>query len=127
MILDTSALIAILRDEPDASGVARAIESADQVKISAATVLEASLVCGPARWADLDELLTSSGAVVQPVDSEAVRLAREAHARFGRGSGSAARLNFGDLFSYALAMSSQEELLYVGHDFGHTDVRRAGQ
>lgn len=96
MILDTSAIIAILANEPGASELAALIESADEVGISAATVLEASLVCGPSRQDDLDDFLATAGARIDPVDAAQLMLARQAHLRFGRGSGSSAKLNYRD-------------------------------
>lgn len=125
MILDTSAVIAILGDEAEAAELAARIESAAQVRISAATVLEASMVCGPARQEDLNAFLAESGARITPFDEEQLTLARSAHLRFGRGSGSAARLNYGGCFSYALAIRTDDELLFIGDDFTHTEVRRA--
>lgn len=125
MILDTSAVIAILGNESTANQLATLIEAAEQVRISTATVLEASLVCGPTRQAELDEFLAAAGAQITPVDEEQVTLARAGHLQFGRGSGSRARLNYGDCFSYALARQLDDVLLFVGDDFPHTDVREA--
>lgn len=124
MIVDTSAIIAILADEPEAVDLAARIEAATQVRVSAATVLEASLVCGPSRQRDLDDFLAESGASITPFDQAQLDLARRAHLQFGRGSGSRARLNYGDCFSYALAVHAAEGLLFVGDDFTHTDVPR---
>lgn len=126
MILDTSAIVAILNNEDDAPAIAAALEEAMVVRVSVATVLEASLVAGPQRQSHLDDLLEVVGAEIVPVDLAQLRAAREAHLRFGRGSGSPARLNFGDCFSYALAKTSDQTLLFRGEDFPHTDVR-AGQ
>ena len=92
MILDTSAIIAILSDEPEAPALARCIEDADRVEVSAATVLEASLVCGPPRQDDLNRFLAECRAVVTPFEDVQLDLARAAHLRYGRGSGSPARL-----------------------------------
>lgn len=122
MILDTSAVIAVLADEPEAAEIAARIEAADGVRISVASVLEASLVCGPARQRDLDEFLAVAGAVITDMDPDQLAVARACHLRFGRGSGSPARLNYGDCFSYALAKHRDEPLLFVGDDFTHTDV-----
>lgn len=122
MILDTSAVIAVLAAEPEAADVAARIEAAQEVRISTATVLEASLVCGAARQDDLDEFLAVCGAVITDVDGEQLEIARAAHLRFGRGSGSPARLNFGDCFSYALAVARSEPLLFIGDAFTRTDV-----
>lgn len=122
MILDTSAVVAILQGEPEAEALAALIESVDRVHISTATVVEASLVLGGARQQVLDDFLASAGAVVVPFDETQVAIARRAHLRYGRGSGSPARLNYGDCFSYALAMASDRPLLFKGRDFTHTDV-----
>ncbi|GAA1135476.1 type II toxin-antitoxin system VapC family toxin [Ornithinicoccus hortensis] len=123
MILDTSAIVAILNNEDDAPEIAAALEGATVVRMSVATLLEASLVAGPERQSHLDELLDVVGAEIVPVDLEQLREARVAHLRFGRGAGSPARLNYGDCFSYALAKTSDEPSLFKGEDFPHTDVR----
>lgn len=125
MILDTSAIVAILRKEPEAAAFAEAIEDAPVVQISVATVLKASIVVGPARQSFLDDFLAIAQAEIVPVDAAQLRAARDAHARFGRGSGSSARLNYGDCFVYALAITSGDTLLYKGDDFRHTDVEPA--
>ena len=125
MILDTSAVIAILSDEPEAPELAQLIEAAPSVRISAATVVESSLVRGPTRQTDLDDFLAEAAAIITPVDEEVTQLAREGHLRFGRGSGSPARLNYGDCFSYALARQEDDALLFTGNDFTHTDIRSA--
>lgn len=125
MILDSSAVVAIMRDEPEAESFARLIETAGAVAISAATVLEVSLVVGPQRQAVLDRFLAVAGAVVVPVDAEQVGVARRAAIRFGRGSGSPASLNYGDCFTYALASVTGQPLLCKGDDFVHTDLELA--
>lgn len=125
MILDTSAVIAILAGEPVAAELAALIQEAGNVRISAGTLIEASLVCGPVRQQALDDFIAEAQAEVVPVDEEQARLARDGHLRFGRGSGSPARLNYGDCFSYALARQADDALLFIGDDFTHTDVRSA--
>jgi ribonuclease VapC len=129
MIIDTSALVAILRDEPDAERFARAIEAADVSRISAMTYVELGAVIDRAHDAvasrRVDELLTVAGIVVEPVTWEQARVAREAYRDFGRGSGHRAGLNLGDCFSYALAKASGEPLLFKGSDFAETDVHAA--
>ncbi|CAM4037614.1 type II toxin-antitoxin system VapC family toxin [Janibacter anophelis] len=122
MIVDTSALVAVLRGEHDADRFIAAMESAPDLRVSTATVLECTLVLGPRRTELLDELLQVVAAEIVPFDEEQLALAREAHRRYGRGSGSAARLNFGDCFTYALAHSRGEPLLFKGDDFTRTDV-----
>ena len=129
MIIDSSALIAILREEPDARSFARAIEEADDVKISAATLFEASIVADGAQDGNVrrrfDDVCRDTGLIVMPFDSEQARIAREAYRSFGKGSGHKARLNFGDCFAYALARVTGEPLLYKGTDFQQTDVASA--
>lgn len=129
MILDSSALIAILRDEDDAERFAIAIEAARTVRISAATYVEVGAVIDragdPVASRRVDDLLDVAGAIVEPVTIEQAGLARAACRDFGKGSGHAADLNFGDCFSYALAKSVGEPLLFKGDDFGHTDVQPA--
>jgi ribonuclease VapC len=126
VIVDSSALIAILRAEPEAEGFALAIEGAVTVRISAASYVEIGAVVDQARdpvvSRRVDDLLDVMGAIVEPVTAEQASIARAAYRDFGKGSGHAAGLNFGDCFSYALAKSSGEALLYKGRDFVHTDV-----
>lgn len=122
MIIDTSAIVAILTGEPEAETFAELIESVDETGISAATALEASLVLGPRRQGLLDDFLRIANTRVIPFDQEQLGLAREAHLRYGRGSGSVARLNYGDCFAYALARATGRPLLFKGDDFSHTDV-----
>lgn len=125
MILDTSALIAILRMEPEAAEFASLIERATEVGVSVASVLEASLVVGREGQADLDLLLDAIDPTLFPVDEEQLGIARKAWLRYGRSSGSDARLNYGDFFSYALAKATRRPLLFKGADFTHTDVESA--
>lgn len=126
MVIDTSALIAILQNEPTADALVAAIESAPARLISAASVVEASLVL-IARYGDsgdalLDRLLRTLDVEIVPITEAHATLARDAALRFGRGRHPAA-LNFGDCFSYALAMERGDTLLFVGQDFTRTDVR----
>jgi ribonuclease VapC len=129
MIVDTSALIAILRAEPDAADYAMAIERAPVRRLSAATYLEAAVVIDGARdpiaSRRFDDLVREAELRIEPISEEQVRAAREAYRDFGRGSGHRARLNFGDCFAYALARTMAEPLLFKGDDFGHTDVLSA--
>ncbi|MGF2949178.1 type II toxin-antitoxin system VapC family toxin [Microbacterium alcoholitolerans] len=128
MIVDSSAFVAVLLDEPDAA-LLRSALAAETVKISAATLTECSIVLQskPARGlADrFEELLHSTNAKIVPVDERIARGAIDAHRRYGRGSGHPAKLNYGDCFSYALAIAHDEPLLFTGDDFIHTDVRVA--
>lgn len=129
MIVDTSALLAILRDEPDAMIHAKAIERATIRRISAATFVEAAAVIdasrSPIASRRFDDLLTEAGIVIEPVTEAQARVAREAYRDFGKGSGHAANLNFGDCFAYALARVTGESLLFKGDDFAHTDISSA--
>lgn len=129
MIVDASALIAILRGEPDARVYATALESAPVRRISAASYLEAAIVMDGSRdpvvSRRFDELLSDAKIVVEPVTEEQARIARDAYRDFGRGSGHPARLNFGDCFAYALAKEMREPLLFKGDDFAQTDVATA--
>lgn len=129
MIVDTSALIAILRDEPDAAVYAQAIEQADRRRMSAATFVEIGAVIDSARdpivSRQLDELIAVAGIEIETVSPAQAVIARQAYRDFGKGSGHPARLNFGDCFSYALAKGAGEPLLFKGDDFAHTDVTPA--
>ncbi len=126
MIIDTSALVAILRAEPEAVVCAKAIELADIRRLSAANYVELGAVIDRAGDAiasrRVDELLTTARIKVEAVTDDHARIAREAFRDFGKGSGHPARLNFGDCFSYALAKATGEPLLFKGDDFKHTDV-----
>jgi ribonuclease VapC len=125
MVIDTSAVVAILNQEAEAGAFARLIADQDEVSISAASVVEAEIVLGRGQRATLDDFLRVSGAVVAPVGPDQAETAREAHRAYGRGSGSRARLDFGDCFSYALAKQTGQPLLFKGDDFAHTDVEPA--
>ncbi len=129
MIVDTSALIAILRAEPEASACAEAIESASIRRLSAASYVEVGAVIDRAGDAiasrRVDELLAVTGIGIEPVTASQARIAREAYRDFGKGSGHPASLNFGDCFSYALAKATGEPLLFKGEDFQQTDIASA--
>ena len=129
MIIDASALIAILRAEDDAGEMAVAIERAQVRRISAANYLEAAVVIDasrdPVASRRFDELVDTAELRVEPVTYDQARIAREAYRDFGKGSGHKASLNFGDCFAYALAKSVGEALLFKGNDFGYTDVTPA--
>jgi len=129
VIIDTSALIAILRAEDDAAAMAYAIEEAAVRRISAANYLETAVVIDSSRdpiaSRRFDELVEAADLSVEPVTREQARIAREAYRDFGKGSGHKAGLNFGDCFAYALAKSAGEPLLFKGDDFVHTDVTSA--
>jgi len=126
VIIDTSALVAILRAEPDASEMAHAIEQAQSRRMSAANWLETAVVIDSSRdpiaSRRFDDLVRTAELQVEAVTYEQARIARDAYRDFGKSSGHKAGLNFGDCFAYALSKSTGEELLFKGNDFGHTDV-----
>jgi len=128
VVADTSALLAILLDEPDAASFRTAVEAAELRLISAGTVLELGIVVearfGEAGALELDLLLSKAEFEVVPVDAEQVELGRAAYRRFGKGRHPAG-LNLGDCFAYALAVTSGEPLLFKGGDFPKTDVTAA--
>jgi ribonuclease VapC len=128
MVLDTSALLAMLLAEPERDTYVALLADADDPLISAATLLETSIVMlattAEAGIQDLDELLATGGVRCVAVDEHQARLARDAFARFGKGR-SPAGLNVGDCFSYALARAANRPLLFTGDDFGKTDVTPA--
>ena len=128
MVIDTSALVAILEDEPERRAFIENIEAADVRLLSAANFVEASIVIEARRGAEgqrlLDLFVERAGIEITPVDLEQAREARLAFSRFGKGRHEAG-LSFGDCFSYALAVTSGEPLLFRGSDFTHTDVTSA--
>lgn len=127
MVLDSSAVMALLLDESDADSMRLAIADSATRLMSAATLVEASLVIenrnGEAGGRELDLLISRLGIVIVPVDAEQAAEARRGWRRFGRGRHAAA-LNYGDLFSYALSRTTGEPLLFKGEDFARTDVAR---
>ncbi|MBA2695490.1 MAG: type II toxin-antitoxin system VapC family toxin [Actinobacteria bacterium] len=126
MIVDTSAIVAILRSENDADRFIDALAGADEPRISAATLVETAVVVDavrdPVLSRRLDELVEVARLRVEPLTEEQVRIARQAYRDFGWGSGHRARLNLGDCFSYALASRLGAPLLFKGDDFTHTDL-----
>ena len=129
MIVDSSAIIAILKEEDDAAVYAQAIAGADARRLSAASYLECGIVLDSQRdpiiSRGLDELIQEAEFVIESVTDRQARLARQAYADFGKGSGHPAGLNFGDCLSYALALDLREPLLWKGNDFGHTGIQSA--
>ena len=127
MVLDTSALVALLLDEPEAEEFRAAVEEDTTRLVSAATLLETALIIearkGEPGGRELDALIHKAEIVVVAVDAEHVFEARRAYRRFGKGR-HAAGLNFGDVFAYALARTSGEPLLFKGDDFAKTDIGR---
>lgn len=131
MVVDTSAIVAILRMEQEAETFLRAVSRADFCFISAVSVEEISLVLagrlgGPEAWDGLDAFLARSEIQVVPFDHGLALLARDAFVRFGKGRHLAA-LNLGDCASYALAKGRELPLLFKGNDFARTDIAPALQ
>ena len=125
MIVDTSALIAILRGEPDGPALLERLLAATEVRISAGTLLEARIVAARDEGlAELAELLEAAGIEVEPVDQAQVDAAIDGFLRFGKGR-HAAGLNYGDCFAYGLARTTGEALLFKGNDFARTDIEPA--
>jgi ribonuclease VapC len=129
MIVDTSALIAIIKMEPEAASIADALEKAETLRISAATMLEAFIVVDgyriPKLSARLEEIFELPKIVIEPVTATQAKIARQAYRDYGKGSGHRAGLNFCDCFTYALAREKREPVLWKGDNFGHTDLRLA--
>jgi len=127
VIVETSALISILREEPDAQKFLDAIGSAELKRISAANYLEAAIVIdaerNPISSRRLDEFLSRAEIEILPLTEVQARIARQAYRDFGKGSGHPAKLNFGDCFAYALAIDTGEGLLFQGSEFTHTGVK----
>ena len=125
MVLDTSAVLAILQREPERRSFLEAIEAADSTRLSIASFVESSIVIesryGAEGLRDLDRFISRASIELIPVDREQGQLARSAFSRFGKGRHRAG-LNYGDCFSYAAAISLGEPLLCKGDDFMHTDV-----
>lgn len=130
MIIDSSALIAILRDEHDARKYVDAIASALVRRLSAANYVEtAAVVDGsrdPVASRRFDDFLREAEVLIEPVTADQAQIARQAYRDYGRGSGHPAKLNFGDCFSYALAKAKNEPLLFKGDDFSRTDIKPLG-
>ena len=131
MIVDSSAIVAILREEPEWLDFSKVLDSAKCVRLSAASYLETSIVLDkrrdPVLSAGLDDLIEDVEIVIEPVTAAQAKIARQAYRDFGKGSGHPAGLNFGDCFTYALAREKREPVLWKGDDFGHTDLRPAVQ
>lgn len=125
MIVDTSAIMAILLGEDEALNFVTAMADADKCCVSAGSWIEIAAVL-TRRKADLSgalqELMEKSDLQIMPVDLQQAHVGHDAYRRYGRGSGHAANLNFGDCFAYALSRATGEPLLFKGDDFIHTDV-----
>ena len=128
MIVDSSALLAILFDESDAATYARAIADADACRISAANFVEVAIVVEAQTRASgsrqFDAFFRRAGIVIEAVTEQQAHIARQAYTDFGKGRHRAG-LNFGDCFAYALAKTSGEKLLFKGEDFKKTDISSA--
>ena len=123
--VDTSALMAILLDEPKADACMTAIEAADRLLISAGTVAEAFIVAGRRNLAEgMVELIAGLDFEILPLTAASARRIAAAYGRWGKGIHPAA-LNFGDCFAYEVAIEQNCPLLYVGNDFSQTDIRAA--
>jgi ribonuclease VapC len=126
VIVDSSAVVAILRAEPDARRYAAAIEAAPSRRISAANWLESAIVLSdpadPVASRRFDEFVREAALAIEPVTAAQAAIARAAYRDFGKGSGHPAQLNFGDCFAYALAAETGEPILYKGNDFSRTDL-----
>lgn len=129
MIVDSSAIVALLKREPGWEDLRDALDASHDSSISAASYLESSIVVdswkNPTLSRRLDEVLDQFEIVTEPFTAEQAAIARQAYRDYGKGSGHPANLNFGDCFSYALARAKREPLLFKGSDFIHTDLRRA--
>lgn len=129
MIVDTSALIAILKEEAGWEDLVARMQKASSRKMSAASWLEAAIIIDALKDATTswryDAIFAKLEIRIMPVTEQQAQLARKVYKDFGKGSGHAARLTFGDCFSYALAMESGEALLFKGEDFRHTGIQVA--
>ncbi|MBK8293732.1 MAG: type II toxin-antitoxin system VapC family toxin [Solirubrobacterales bacterium] len=129
MIVDTSAIVAIVQGEPEAEEFAASLLAAEDPRISAANYLEAGLVVDsagdPVVSRELDVVVKAARISIQPFSAKQAVAARQAYKDFGKGSGHPAGLNFGDCFAYALASETGEPLLFKGDDFVHTDITSA--
>ena len=128
MIVDSSAVIAVLLEEPEAAWFRVLLTSEADVRMSAVTDFETRLIAvhrrGPLLVERYEELLTSSGITIAPFDATQAALAFSAYRQYGKGN-HPAKLNFADCAAYALAKGLDMSLLFKGEDFARTDVRRA--
>ncbi|HEV2136682.1 MAG TPA: type II toxin-antitoxin system VapC family toxin [Terracidiphilus sp.] len=129
MIVDPSAIVALLKREAGWETIRNLLDGSRNSSLSAASYLEVSIVIdswrNPTLSRHLDELIEQFKIVIEPVTAEQARIARQAYRDYGKGSGHAAQLNFGDCFSYALARVKREPILFKGTDFQETDLRTA--
>jgi len=129
VIIDSSAIVAMLKLEPEAATFLDAIISEANAVMSAGSYVETGIVIdgmrNPALSGNLDQLLQELEIDIEPVTVSQARIARQAYRDFGKGSGPPARLNYGDCFAYALAIERGKPLLFKGDDFAHAGVERA--
>ncbi|MBX9813496.1 MAG: ribonuclease [Proteobacteria bacterium SG_bin5] len=128
MIIDSSALIAVIAVEPEAQSFVEAMLAAPVARLSAGSWIELAAVITRRRahgYALLTELVDRVGITIEPVTAEQAQIGHDAYRRYGIGTGHPARLNFGDCFAYALAKALGEPLLFKGGDFARTDVTPA--
>jgi ribonuclease VapC len=126
MVIDSSALIALLLAEPEADGFVAAIAGTSSRLVSAASYQETAIVMlarsGPDSQAKLDRLVAELSVAIIPFTRDQAMLAITAYREYGKGSGHSASLNFGDCFTYALAKLNDEPVLFKGNDFSRTDI-----
>ena len=131
IVVDTSALLAILLGEPERAQCQAALEAADQAVMSVGTLIEARIVArgkgGDPMVALLDALIEQAGIAIVAVSEDHAEIANAGFIQYGKGNRHTAQLNFGDLFAYALAKSNNAPLLFKGDDFAATDVAAAMQ
>ena len=128
IVSDTSALMALVMDEPDAPDIRRVIDEAGRVLVSAATLVEfyvAAMGKGDDAYARAQSLIQDLPIAIVPFDAEQAEIARRAYEQYGKGRRHPAQLNFGDTFAYALASVRGLPLLYKGNDFARTDIPTA--
>lgn len=127
VIVDTSVLVALVRLEPDRDTFINALRNFRTVLVPASCYLEFTIVgrSDPRERHWLNVFCSRDGIAIAPIDGDTARIAADAYSRFGRGSGSPARLNFGDCLSYAVARQMDAPLLFKGDDFRHIDVKAA--
>ena len=126
MVIDTSAILAWLKDEPARDRIVAGLEAHPVRRMSSVSLLEAQIVVRgrehPALLDKLDRFLQEIAVIVVPFDESQSRLAADAFQRYGKGQGHPAQLNMGDCAAYALAKTTNEPLLFIGNDFSQTDI-----
>jgi ribonuclease VapC len=126
IVVDTSAVMAFLNDEPEGKAIEEHLDLADDRRMSAVGVLECRTVIvrayAPAKLVEFERFLAVAAVVIEPFDAEQALVASNAYQKFGKGMGHPAQLNFGDCAVYALAKLRDAPLLFIGNDFRHTDI-----